>query len=83
MAILELRAARRWNQIQTAKAMLVTPETVAAWNRRIDEQGTHALVQLPEPVNRFPDFVRIIVRCLKALCRSRGSHPAAGKAHHS
>jgi hypothetical protein len=30
MAILELRAARGWNQVQTAKAMLVTPETVAA-----------------------------------------------------
>ncbi|MCX5654462.1 MAG: helix-turn-helix domain-containing protein [Planctomycetota bacterium] len=44
MAILELRAARGWNQVQTAKAMLVTPETVAAWNRRIDEQGPHALV---------------------------------------
>jgi transposase InsO family protein len=72
MAILELRAARGWNQVQTAKAMLVTPETVAAWNRRVDEQGPHALVQLPEPVNRFHDFVRYIVRRLKALCPTLG-----------
>ena len=72
MAILELRAARGWNQVQTAKAMLVTPETVAAWNRRVDEQGPHALGQLPEPVNRFPDFVRYIVRRLKALCPTLG-----------
>jgi len=72
MASLELRAARGWNQVQTAKAMLVTPETVAAWNRRVDEQGPHALVQLSEPVNRFPDFVRYIVRRLKALCPSMG-----------
>jgi hypothetical protein len=72
MAILELRAARGWNQVQTAQAMLVTPEAVASWNRRVDEQGPHALVQLPEPVNRFPDFVRLIVRCLKALCPTLG-----------
>ena len=29
-------------------------------------------MQLPEPVNRFHDFVRLIVRCLKALCPSMG-----------
>jgi transposase InsO family protein len=72
MAILELRAARGWNQVHTAKAMLVTPATVAAWLRRIDERGYDALVQLSEPVNRFPDFVRYIVRRLKALCPSMG-----------
>jgi hypothetical protein len=29
-------------------------------------------VQLPEPVNRFPDFVWHIVRRFKALCPSLG-----------
>jgi len=72
MAILELRAARGWNQAQAARAMLVTPATVAAWMRRVDEQGPDALLQLPEPVNQFPDFVRHIVRRLKALCPSMG-----------
>jgi hypothetical protein len=72
MAILELKAARRWNQVQAAKAMMVTPATVASWSKRIDERGPDALVQLPEPVNRFPDFVRQIVRRLKAPCPSMG-----------
>jgi putative transposase len=40
--------------------------------RHIDERGPQALVQLAEPVNRFPDFVRHIVRRLKALCPSMG-----------
>ncbi|HUU11193.1 MAG TPA: hypothetical protein VM431_11740 [Phycisphaerae bacterium] len=30
MAILELRAARGWAQVQTTRAMLVTPQTVAS-----------------------------------------------------
>jgi putative transposase len=72
MAILELRAARGWNQVQTAKAMQVTPATVASWTRRIDERGPAALVQLPEPVNKFPEFVRYLVRRLKALCPQMG-----------
>jgi hypothetical protein len=52
--------------------MMVTPATVASWSKRIDEHGPDALVQLSEPVNRFPDFVRHIVRRLKALCPSMG-----------
>jgi transposase InsO family protein len=72
MAILELRAARGWNQVQTAAAMMVTPATVASWTRRIDEKGPNALVQLSEPVNKFPEFVRYIVRRLKTLCPSLG-----------
>ena len=31
-----------------------------------------ALVQLSEPVKRFPDFVRYLVRQLKALCPTMG-----------
>jgi hypothetical protein len=40
--------------------------------QRIDERGPETLVQLPEPANCFPDFVRHIVRRLKALCPSMG-----------
>ena len=69
MAILELRAARGWSLKQTAAAFLLTPETVALWSARIEEE---ALVQLPEPVNRFPDFVRYLVQRLKALCPTMG-----------
>ncbi|HUG92923.1 MAG TPA: DDE-type integrase/transposase/recombinase [Planctomycetaceae bacterium] len=41
---------------------------------RLDETGPNALVQTPEPVNRFPDFVAHLVQRLKTLC------PALGKA---
>ena len=73
MAILELKAARGWSLAQAAGAFLVEPDTIATWLRRIDEDGSSALVQLPEPVNKFPDFVRHIVQRLRTLC------PALGK----
>ena len=40
--------------------------------RRVDEEGERALVQLGEPVNRFPDYVRCLIRQLKALCPTMG-----------
>ena len=73
MAILELRAARGWSLRQTADTFLVTPVTIASWVKRIDDQGANALLQLREPVNKFPDFVRCIVQRLKIL------NPAMGK----
>jgi len=72
MAILELRAARGWSLDQTARAFHVTAITIAKWMQRIDEQGPDALVQLREPVNKFPDFVRYTVQRLKTLCPSMG-----------
>ncbi len=73
MAIIELKAARGWSRAQPARAFLVEPETLAAWTNRADELGSSALVQLREPVSKFPDFVRYIVQRLKTLC------PALGK----
>ena len=72
MAILELRAARGWSQEQTADAFLVTAATIASWMKRADEEGPDALVQLREPVNKCPEFVRYAVRLLKALCPQHG-----------
>ena len=77
MAILELKAARAWSLAQTAKAFLVKPATIASWLKRIDEAGNAALVQLREPVNKFPDFVRYIVQRLKILCPSLGKRKIA------
>ena len=68
MAILHLRAARSWSLEQAATAFLVTDETIACWLKRVDEQGSDALVQLPELVNKYPDFVRYVVQRLKSLC---------------
>src|SRR3990172_9116770 len=78
LAILELRAARGWTVAETARRLLVTPLTVASWNRRLDEEGPDALVQVPEPVNRFPEFVAYLVRRLRALCPSMETRRIAG-----
>ena len=72
MAILELKAARGWSLEQTAKALLVTAATIASWMKRLDEEGPDALVQLRQPVNKFPEFVRYIVQRLKRLCPTMG-----------
>jgi transcriptional regulator with XRE-family HTH domain len=72
LAILELRAARGWSLAQTAERLLVTPLTVSHWMRRLDEEGPAALVRIPEPVNRFPEFVGYLVRRLKTLCPAMG-----------
>ncbi len=54
MAILQLRAARNWSAEQTVRTFLVSGATIAHWMKRLDEEGPDALVQVPEPVNRFP-----------------------------
>ena len=72
IAILELRAARGWSLKQTADTFLVTPATIASWMKRINENGSDALLQLREPVNKFPDFVRYIVQRLKTLSPAMG-----------
>ncbi len=72
MHILELRAARGWSLERTARAFLVASVTISSWLRRIDEQGPDALVQLYEPVNKFPQFVGYLVRRLKTLCPTMG-----------
>jgi len=48
------------------------PLTIASWMGRLDEEGPDSLVRLPEPVNRFPDFIRYVVRRLKILCPTLG-----------
>ncbi len=72
MAILELQAARGWSQAATARRFLVKPTTIASWLKRIDEANAAPLVQLREPVNRFPEFVRYLVYKLKVLFPSMG-----------
>src|SRR5262249_52484876 len=73
LAILELKAARGWSLEQTAKRFFACPNTITSWVKRLDERGAAALVQLPVPVNRFPDFMRYAVQRLQVLC------PALGK----
>ena len=40
--------------------------------KRLDEDGPNALVQLREPVNKFPEYTRYIVQRLKTLCPMLG-----------
>ena len=72
LAILELRTARGWSLAQTARIFLVSPLRVASWMGRLEEKGPDALVRLPEPVNKFPEFVRYLVRRLRILCPLSG-----------
>ena len=72
MAMLELRAARRWSLTEAARRFQLTPTTIASWMRRIDEEGHNAMLQTSEPVNKFPDFVAYVVQRLKTLCPSMG-----------
>ncbi len=39
---------------------------------RLDEEGPGALVRVPQPVNKFPDFVAYLVCRLKVLCPTMG-----------
>jgi transposase InsO family protein len=72
MRILQLKAARGWSYEQTAQALLLDEQTLRSWVRRVDEEGERALIQIPEPVNRFPDVVRYLVRQLQALLPTMG-----------
>jgi len=77
MRVLQLRAARGWTLEKTARVFLVDMLTLQIWMRRLDEQGERALIQTVEPVNRYPDFVRNLVRQLKALFPTMGSERMA------
>ena len=43
-----------------------------SWLRRVDEEGENALIQASEPVNKFPEFVRYLVKQLKVLLPTMG-----------
>ena len=65
MAILAHKAARGWNSRQTAKAFGVTEETISNWMRELEQQGEKALVQIPTPLNKYPDFLTFVTQQLK------------------
>ncbi len=72
MRILQLRAARGWSYEQAAQAFLVDEQTLRTWVRRVDEGGEGALIQISEPANKFPDFVRCLVKQLQTLLPTMG-----------
>jgi transposase InsO family protein len=73
MLILQLRAARGWTIEKTARVFLLDEQTLLEWMTRLDEPGDRPLVRTAEPVNRYPDFVRCLVREIKTLFPTMGS----------
>ena len=67
LSILTYRAARGWNLEQTARAFLVEPATISSWMKHLDKNGEQALIKPPTPVNKYPDFVTLVVKQLKVL----------------
>jgi transposase InsO family protein len=72
LRVLQLKAARGWSRQQAAHALLINEQTLRSWLIRVDEQGERALIQTADPVNKFPDFVRYLVKQLKALLPTMG-----------
>jgi putative transposase len=64
MAILALRAGTGWTMEETARRFQVTPMTLQNWMRRLDETKESGLLALPAPVNKYPDFVEVLVKQL-------------------
>ncbi len=65
MEILELKAARGWSTAEAARRFHVSEATVTSWLRRSGDSGNDGLLQVREPVNKFPDLIRAAVRRLK------------------
>jgi transposase InsO family protein len=72
MRILQVKAARGWSREQAADAFMIDEQTLRSWSRRVDEEGEGALTRISEPVNKFPDFVRYLVKQLKVLLPTMG-----------
>lgn len=77
LAILELRAAQGWSANETARRFLVSPATISEWMSRLEDEGKDALVQMPAPVNKYPEFVTHLAQRLKALCPTMGKKKIA------
>ncbi len=77
LAILALRSIFGWSLAETARRFQITPKTIAEWLTRLDEGGEAALLETPVPVNRYPDFVRLLVQKLHRVAPSLGRRKLA------
>ena len=71
-AIMVLRAAAGWSAAETARLFLVTPPTIADWGKALQDDTRSTLVAMATPVNRFPEYVRQLVRQLQVTFPSMG-----------
>jgi transposase InsO family protein len=65
MSILEIRSARGWNLKKTAEEFLLDEETVSGWMKQLDDGG--GLIQIPQPVNKYPEALVYLIQRLKIL----------------
>ncbi len=66
LRILQHKAARCWNNSQTARAFLVAPSTIAEWMRRLEEDGQTEFLKPRFPVNKFPEYVNHVIQDFNA-----------------
>lgn len=72
LAIMEVKAMRNLSLTQIASRFLVGQPTIASWQKRLDETGPDTLLKMTTPVNRFPEFVKYVVKRLTVLCPLMG-----------
>jgi transposase-like protein len=77
MAILALRAGTGWTVEETARRFQVTPMTLHNWMRRLDETKESGLLAMPVPVNKYPDFVEVLVKQLSRVAPLLGKRRIA------
>jgi putative transposase len=73
LRILELKAVRGWNSSQLAKRLLLSPSTVTDWLDRLRARGQDEFIRVPVPVNKFPDYVGLLVQEMKTLLPQLGN----------
>ena len=72
LAILVLKSARGWSTAQVAKRFHVTTQTIRNWMK-----ASTSLVEFPEKVTRYPDYLRFIIQQLKGYCPFLGRRKIA------
>jgi transposase InsO family protein len=77
MAILQLKAARCWNRKQASQAFGISADTISYWMKQLDETEETSIVQIPVPVNKYPDFVQHVCQQLKIICPRLGKDSIA------
>jgi transposase InsO family protein len=75
MAIMEMKAINGWSNAETARQFLLEPDTISDWQQRLD--AGDGLVMLPNPVNKYPEYLAYIVQRLQTYCPTLGKKKIA------
>lgn len=76
--VLALKSANHWSLSQTESAMLLHRQTVYAWEKKLRESDGECLLEFAdEPVNKYGDTVRNLIKHLSAYCPALGKEKMA------